>query len=102
MLSRLSYTMDLFAKFYIQVFRVRVNFTETTRIVYYENLPMQYTENFSAVKFQNFIGKTLILLICLLKTLIAGTHYNRLGKAVLTSTHNLCFGSEIRKIGIPL
>ena len=23
-------------------------------------------------------------------------------KAVLTSTHNLCFGAKIRKIGIPL
>ena len=25
-----------------------------------------------------------------------------LGDAVLTSTHNLCFGAKIRKIGIPL
>ena len=25
-----------------------------------------------------------------------------LGEAVLTSTHNLCFGAKIRKIGIPL
>ena len=24
------------------------------------------------------------------------------GEAVLTSTHNLCFGAQIRKIGIPL
>ena len=24
------------------------------------------------------------------------------GEAVLTSTHNLCFGAKIRKIGIPL
>ena len=33
-----------------------------------------------------------------------GTHYNRLVEAVLTSTHNLCFGAKIRKIGtcIPL
>ena len=31
-----------------------------------------------------------------------GTCYNRLAKAVLTSTHNLCFGAKIRKIGIPL
>ena len=33
-------------------------------------------------------------LIILLKTLIA--------EAVLTSTHNLCFGAKIRKIGTPL
>ena len=26
----------------------------------------------------------------------------RRGEAVLTSTHNLCFGAKIRKIGIPL
>ena len=26
----------------------------------------------------------------------------RTGEAVLTSTHNVCFGSKIRKIGIPL
>ena len=25
-----------------------------------------------------------------------------IGEAVLTSTHNLCFGVKIRKIGIPL
>ena len=25
-----------------------------------------------------------------------------MGEAVLTSTHNLCFGAKIRKIGIPL
>ena len=31
-----------------------------------------------------------------------GTRSNRLGEAVLTSTHNLCFGAKIRKIGIPL
>ena len=27
-----------------------------------------------------------------------GTRYNRLGEAVLTGTHNLCFWAEIRKI----
>ena len=27
--------------------------------------------------------------------------FNPLGEAVLTSTHNLCFGAKIRKIGIP-
>ena len=38
----------------------------------------------------------------MLKTLIVGTRKNRFGKAVLTSTHNLCFGSKIRKICILL
>ena len=36
----------------------------------------------------------MIILKCLLKTLIA--------EAVPTSTHNLCFGVKIRKIGIHL
>ena len=31
-----------------------------------------------------------------------GTCQNRLAEAVLTSTHNLCCGAKIRKIGIPL
>ena len=37
-----------------------------------------------------------------LKTYIVGTRYNRLCEAVLTSTHNVCFESEIRKLGVPL
>ena len=41
----------------------------------------------------------MILLIFMLKKLIVGTHLNRLAEAVLTRTHNLCFGW---KIGIPL
>ena len=31
-----------------------------------------------------------------------GACKNRLAEAVLTSTHNLCFGAKIRKIGLPL
>ena len=42
--------------------------------LYYENLTMQYTENFLALKIENFIGKKKIFLIVLLKTLIVGTH----------------------------
>ena len=45
---------------------------------------MQYIEIFSPVKLENFIRKKLI------------------PEAVLTSTHNLCFGAKIRKIGILL
>ena len=54
--------------------------------MHYENLPMQYTEIFSAVKIENFIGKLLMLLIFSLKTYIVGTRKNRLNKAILTST----------------
>ena len=38
----------------------------------------------------------------MLKTLIVGTYLNRRGEAVLTRTYNQCFGSKIRKLGIPL
>ena len=31
-----------------------------------------------------------------------GERLNRLAEAVLTCTHNLCFGVKIREIGIPL
>ena len=40
--------------------------------VNYENLPIKYTDNFSAVKNENSIRKLLIFLIFLLKTLIVG------------------------------
>ena len=40
---------------------------------HYENLPMQYTENFSEAKIENFIGKKWIVLIFSLKTYIVGT-----------------------------
>ena len=47
---------------------------------------------FSVVKNENVIRKILIFFLFLLKTLIV--------EAVLTSTHNKCFGAKIRKIGI--
>ena len=40
---------------------------------HYENLPMQYTDFFSSVKFENIIGIFFIFLIFLPKTLIVGT-----------------------------
>ena len=39
----------------------------------------------------------MIFFLFLLKTWIVGSRYNRLSEAVLTSTHNLCFGAKIRK-----
>ena len=58
---------------------------------------MQYTEIFKVVKNENFQSsrKSLIFFLFLLKTLIVGARAD----AVLTSTHNLCFGSIIRKMG---
>ena len=61
---------------------------------------MQYTEDSKVVKMTIPSSKCLIFLIFLLKTLIAGTGWNRLDEAVLKSTHNLCFRA-IRNIGIP-
>ena len=52
---------------------------------------MQYTEIFSALKIENFQLKILEYGIFLI-----------FAEAVLTSTHNLCFGAKIRKIGIPV
>ena len=62
---------------------------------------MQYTEIFSTVKIENFIGKISIFLIFLLKKLIVGT------EAVLTSTHVYVLDQKKKKkkkkkIGIPL
>ena len=65
---------------------------------HYENLPMQYTEIFLALKIENFQLKNfdIFLIYC---------SKHRLWVHVRTaspSTHNLCFGAKIRKIGIPL
>ena len=60
--------------------------------------PSNIQRFFSVVKIEKIIRK---MLIFLLKTLIVGSLKNRLAEAVLTSTHNLCFGAKIRKIGIP-
>ena len=59
--------------------------------IYTKTRPCMYTENFLVVKMKSFTGKILIFFLFLLKT-----------EAVLTSTHILCFGAKIRKIGIPL
>ena len=42
------------------------------------------------------------ILTSLLKTYNCGYTLEPLTEAVLTSTHNVRFGSEIRKLGIPL
>ena len=58
-------------------------------------------EFLKAVKMIIF-GKNPIFFLCLLKTKIVGTRQSLLNEAVLTSTHNLCFGAKIRKKCIPL
>ena len=68
-----------------------------------KNLPMQYTEIFSEEKKnENFIGKKKDIFLIFAQNIDCGTRQNRLAEAVLTSTHNLCFGAKMRKIGIPL
>ena len=57
---------------------------------------------FTAVKIFIFRWNFLIFFLFLLKTLIVGTRLNRLIEAVLTSTHNLCFGAKIRKKCTPV
>ena len=47
---------------------------------------IHYSVFFFNSKIENFMG-----IIMMPKTEIKGTHFNRLGEAVLTSTYNLCF-----------
>ena len=41
--------------------------------------------------------KDILFFIFLLNTLTVGTYLNRLGKAVLTTTNNICFGAKMRR-----
>ena len=54
-------------------------------------------QNFHGCKKDQFQMKNCDFFLFLLKTLIVGTRLNRLTRAVLTSTHNLCFRAKIRK-----
>ena len=62
---------------------------------------MQYTVIFKVVKNENFKGKTFGIFLIFAQNIDCGYTLEppRLGEAVLTSTHNLCFGA---KTGIPL
>ena len=79
----------------------------------YENMPMQYTVIFKVVKNENFQWKIFNIFLIFAQNIDCGYMLEppRLepphrggstGEAVLTSTHNLCFGAKIRKIDIPL
>ena len=71
---------------------------------HYENTAMQYTEIFFRSQNRNLhFGKNDFFFKFLIKTPIVGTHWNRLNEEVLTSIHNLCFESKIKKkIEIPV
>ena len=64
----------------------------------YENLPMQYAEIFLALKIENFQQKLFYIFLIFAQNIDFGYTL----EPPLTSTHNLCFGAKIRKIGIPL
>ena len=67
--------------------------------MHYENWPMQYTEIFKVVKMKKkFQQKNFDIFLIFAQNIDCGYTL----EAVLTSTHNLCFGAKIRKIGIPL
>ena len=53
---------------------------------------MQYKNFFLVVKKENFHLKNFDIFLIFAQNI---------AEAVLTSTHNLCFGAKIRKIGIP-
>ena len=69
---------------------------------------MQFAEIFSSVKNGDFIdifnifAQNIDCGYTLEPPQQGGSNENRLSKAVLTSTYNLCFGTKIRKIYIPL
>ena len=62
---------------------------------------MQCTEIFLDLKIENFQLKNFDIFLVFAQNIDCG-YTNRFAEAVLTSTHNLCFGAKIRKIGIPL
>ena len=69
-------------------------------------MPMQYTEIFCALKIGNFQWKFFYIFLNFAQNIDCGYTLeppHRGGcEAVLTSTHNLCFGAKIRKIDLPL
>ena len=66
---------------------------------------MQYTEIFKVVKRKIFSRFLFAIFLIFAQNIDCGYTLEppRRGSSnVLTSTHNLCFGAKIRKIGIPL
>ena len=87
-----------------------IMFSYEVLALHYENLPMKYTEIFKVVKNENFHWKFIYFFFFFLifaQNIDCGyaLEPSRRGKNLarqFTSTHNLCFGAKIRKIGIPL
>ena len=68
--------------------------------LHYENLPMQFTDIFSAVNIKNSFEKKNGIFNILAQNIDCGNTFGR--EAVLTSIHNLSFCVKIRKVSIPL
>ena len=64
--------------------------------------PFNIQRFFEEAKIENYIGKIKILLNILAQNIHCGSALGPPRLAVLTSIHNVCFGSKIRKLGIPL
>ena len=58
--------------------------------------------DFLALKIENFQLKIFHIFLIFAQNIDCGYTLEPHVKAVLTSTHNLCFRAKIRKIGIPL
>ena len=67
---------------------------------HYENLPMQYIENFFRSKNRKFHLKHFDIININAQNIDCG--YTLVPPRLLTSTHNICFGSEQRKLDVPL
>ena len=63
---------------------------------------MQYTEIFKVVKNEYFQWKKNDIFLIFAQNIDCGYMLEPQGEAVQRSTHNLCFGAKIRKIGISL
>ena len=85
---RLSKAISCLVQNHCELF---IDFRIIHPVLHYENLPMQYTDFFSAVKIEKFIRKTNEILNILAQNIDCGYPQSVIG-----------FGSNLRKIGIPL
>ena len=98
------YELGTSRKCYKNIYSVSVNFNI---LPHYENLPMQCIDIFQVVKFENFQYKICDIFLIFAQNIDCGYTLEppRRGGSneyPQTSTHNLCFGAKIRKIGLPL
>ena len=63
----------------------------------YQNFFLSENVHFLVVKFSvYFIRRVFVIISGAQKIYVVGTHWKRLGEALLISTHNLCFCGEIK------